>query len=186
MKPRLAALLALGLLAACTGTRPVSPADGPQRIGGFAYAPPSGGLWQGRIYPPGTEGQELHTWLLEQPGGATLQVQLATFRPVAPVPDEAALARFAAGAAGARMVSGIERRGTPCARYRHRFDQTFSGGGPPAVVATIDEHGLFCADPAAPGRLMQLRVFERTAPGATTGAAERLAEPVFEGLRAIR
>ncbi|MBF9234393.1 hypothetical protein [Microvirga alba] len=156
-------------------------AGSPVAIGGFTYAPPRGDGWRARLYAEENE-SELHTYERAD-GDRSLQVQVSVFRPIRPIADQAAIVAWAKGARGVRQATALRGQGATCARYRHKFDQTLSLGGPSQSWATIDERGAFCIDPKGSGRILQLRIFERTPPGRTTGEIEALAAPIIAGIR---
>jgi hypothetical protein len=177
--PMLALLALLALLAGCAAMPP----PGPQRIGGFLYEPPSGPSWSGHRHPPGPDGQALHVWTQERVDGVMLQIQLVTFRPSPAIAGEAALADFAAGPDRRRSLGGMLHPGAACARYAQRLAPA-PGAALPGRVRGAEEHGLFCLDPAAPGRLLHLRVVERTEPGVPTGTAAAAFEAFLPGFAA--
>lgn len=154
--------------------------EGDARIGGFSYRLPGLG-WRAVHYPETKAGTLYHHY---QRDGDRLQFQLTAFEPVRPVRNEADIVAWArqAGGPDVAVESG---RGALCARYSHRWSQTLSLGGPPMPWATIEERGLFCIDPLAPHRLLQVRVFERLEPGAAKSPEfEDMAQRVISGVRA--
>lgn len=170
------------LVVACTGSTRLRNSVGDGTIGGFVYAMPGEG-WRGVQHPPSAAGLVHHTY---QRDGDRLQFQFSQIEPVRPVRDQAEIVSWAAQAGGGR-AEAVLVHGAICARYAHRWRQTLSLGGPPQAWATIEERGLFCVDPLAPERLLQVRVLERLAPEAPVSSDfEPLAARLLAGVRARR
>jgi hypothetical protein len=153
----------------------------PVAIGNFTYASPRGEGWRSRLYAEENQ-SELHTYERTD-DDRSLQVQVSVFRPIRPIVDQSGIVTWAKGAGAVRQATTLRGQGALCARYRHKFDQTLSLGGPSQPWATIDERGAFCIDPNGSGRVLQLRVFERTPPGRTTGTVDAFAAPFIAGIR---
>jgi len=154
--------------------------QGEGQIGDFTYRMPGPG-WRAVQYPRTATGMLSHHYNRD---GDRLAFQLTEFEPVRPVRDQSGIVAWAKQAGGPNAAPD-GGRGAACARYAHRWDQTLSLGGPPKPWASIEERGLFCVSPTAQNRLLQVRVFERLAPGAPRSAEfDALAESLLAQVRA--
>ncbi len=185
--PAVSALLRAVLFAAASAallanTATSASASGARDYLGFAYSMPNGD-WRSRTYASNDKGG-LVTFERSE-GARSVMIQVSDFQPIRAVRSQAEIVRWARGAAGARSAQPAKGHGATCARYRHRFNQTLSLGGPAQPWAELDDHGLQCILPGS-DRVVQFRFFERAPLGQLTGTAGRQADALFRTVRFSR